>query len=145
MCGIIISNLDIPKSSFKYIENRGPDNTNIVKYKDITFIHFLLHLTGSKTLQPLIDETDNIVIIFNGEIYNYKEILNDAKSDIYSIMYLYKKYGLDFTKYLDGEFTIVIFDFKQNLLLLLSDIFKTKPLFYNINNNNIVISSYEST
>ena len=33
MCGIIISNLDIPKSSFKYIENRGPDNTNIVKYK----------------------------------------------------------------------------------------------------------------
>tara|TARA_B100001769_G_scaffold183661_1_gene145319 strand:+ start:19431 stop:20756 length:1326 start_codon:yes stop_codon:yes gene_type:complete len=145
MCGIIISNLNIPKSAFKYIENRGPDNTNIVKYKEITFIHFLLHLTGSKTLQPLIDETENIVIIFNGEIYNYKEILNDAKSDIYSIMYLYKKYGLDFTKYLDGEFTIVIFDFKQNLLLLLSDIFKTKPLFYNINNNNIVISSYEST
>ena len=85
----------------------------------IEYLHFLLHLTGSKTLQPLIDETEDIVIIFNGEIYNYKEILNDAKSDIYSIMYLYKKYGLDFTKYLDGEFTIVIFDFKQNLLLLL--------------------------
>ena len=144
MCGIIISNLDIPNSAFKYVENRGPDNTNIVKYKDITFIHFLLHLTGIKTLQPLICEKDDIVIIFNGEIYNYKELFNNSKSDIYSIMYSYKKYGLDFIKYLDGEFTIVIFDFKNNLLLLSSDIFKTKPLFYNIN-KDIVISSYEST
>lgn len=145
MCGIIISNLDIPKSSFKFIEKRGPDNTNIVKYKDITFIHFLLHLTGSKTLQPLIDENNNIVVIFNGEIYNYKEILNTASSDIYSIMHSYKKYGLDFINYLDGEFTIVIFDFNKNYLILSSDIFKTKPLFYKIDSDNIIIASYEST
>lgn len=45
---------------------------------------------------------------------------------------------------MDGEFTIVLFDFNKNKLFICSDIFKTKPLFYLIDNNDIIISSYES-
>ena len=141
MCGIIVSSLDIPEKAEKFIKNRGPDNRNVVSYNKINFIHYLLHLTGEVTLQPIID--NNIVCIFNGEIYNYKNILQDAKSDCYSIVEAYKKYGKYFVKELDGEFTIILFDFNKNLLFIASDIFKTKPLYYSIN-NEIVIASYES-
>jgi asparagine synthetase B (glutamine-hydrolysing) len=142
MCGIIVSNLAINNDNyFKLISNRGPDYMNHINIKGINFIHFLLHLTGEITYQPIID--NNIVCIFNGEIYNYKEILHNAISDSYSIIEAYKKYGNKFISYLDGEFTIILFDFNKNLLFISSDIFKTKPLFYNIE-NDIVISSYES-
>jgi asparagine synthetase B (glutamine-hydrolysing) len=142
MCGIIISSIDFDESCFKNIQKRGPDYTNIVEYNNLKFVHFLLHLTGEKTVQPLIK--DGTVCIFNGEIYNYKNIMNDAKSDSYSIIHAYEKYGDEFVKYLDGEFVIVLIDFNNNKLFIASDIFKTKPLFYNID-EEIVISSYEST
>jgi len=143
MCGIIVSSLDIPENSYNLIQKRGPDKTSKITYNNIHFVHFLLHLTGEETIQPIMD--NDIVCLFNGEIYNYKEILPEAKSDVYSIIAAYNKYGNNFVKYLDGEFAIVLFDFKKNLLFICSDIFKTKPLFYNIDKDNIIISSYEST
>lgn len=141
MCGIIISNLHIP-NNYKYIQKRGPDVTNTSTINGINFVHFLLHLTGEKTIQPV--HSNNVVCIFNGEIYNYKQLYAESKSDIDSIFYCYNTYGEEFVKHLDGEFTIVLFDFNLNKLFLCSDIFKTKPLFYKLN-ENIVISSYEST
>jgi asparagine synthetase B (glutamine-hydrolysing) len=141
MCGIIVSDLSIPRTAYKFIEKRGPDNTNEVRYNDINFVHFLLHLTGEKRIQPIID--NNIACIFNGEIYNYKEIFAEAKSDVDSILHIYKEKGVKGLRDLDGEFVIVLFDFNRNEIIISSDIFHTKPLFYNLN-ENIVISSYES-
>ena len=143
MCGIIISTLDIPETSYTFVKNRGPDHTNKITVNNIHFVHFLLHLTGKKTLQPLVE--NNIVVIFNGEIYNYKELYEDAPSDIYSILHTYKTYGEEFIRYLDGEFTIVLFDFNKDLLFISGDIFKTKPLFYNVSNEDITIASYISS
>jgi len=142
MCGIIISDITIPKTAYRFVEKRGPDAVNNISYNGINFVHFLLHLTGEKILQPIISE--NIICIFNGEIYNYKEIFPNAKSDIESILYAYKREGISCIKNFDGEFTIVIFDFNTNELIISADIFHTKPLFYDIG-DNIVIASYEST
>lgn len=141
MCGIIVSSLDIPSGCDYYVKNRGPDYKNMVSYNGIHFVHYLLHLTGEETYQPIID--DNIVCIFNGEIYNYKELLPNASSDSYSIVEAYKEYGTEFIKYLDGEFAIVLFDYNKDILILSGDIFKTKPLFYHIG-EEIIISSYKS-
>lgn len=88
MCGIIVSNLHIPSNCYDLIKNRGPDYINKIKYNNIDFVHFLLHLTGEQTIQPIID--DGIVCLFNGEIYNYKDILPDAKSDVYRLFILIK-------------------------------------------------------
>lgn len=141
MCGIVVSSLDIPAGCERYVKNRGPDYTNSVTMNGIHFVHYLLHITGEKTYQPIRD--DNIMCIFNGEIYNYKEILPSARSDSYSIVEAYKKVGTEFIKLLDGEFAIVLFDYSKNILILSGDIFKTKPLFYHIG-EDIIISSYES-
>lgn len=144
MCGIIISSLEIKnkKDVYKYVKKRGPDRLNEIEYNGLTFVHFLLHLTGELTLQPIIK--DDIICIFNGEIYNYKELDGESKSDIHSIITCYEKYDENFVKKLDGEFVIILFDFKKNKLIITSDIFKTKPLFYNVSKDNIVISSYIS-
>ena len=112
ICGIIVSTSDIPQNALQFINNRGPDNTHSLNINNINFVHFLLHLTGIKTPQPIIQ--DSIVCIFNGEIYNYKDIDSNSKSDVYSIIKSYIDYGDDFAKYLDGEFVIILFDFSKN-------------------------------
>ena len=82
--------------------------------------------------------------MFNGEIYNYKEI-GSFDSDVYSIIECYKKYGLDFLNFLEGEFAIIIFDSTSNQIIFSTDIFGTKPLYYSIENKEFGFSSYKSS
>ena len=84
-----------------YAKLRGPDGTNTITADNITALHNLLSITGEKTVQPIY--RDNVMIVFNGEIYNY----GDYECDTDCIYQLYKEYGLNFPKYLDGEFAIV--------------------------------------
>ena len=125
----------------KLLKLRGPDNTNIVDYENYTFIHNLLHICGDKTIQPFIN--NNIVCLFNGEIYNYKDFNSEYKSDGECLIDLYLKYGQEFVKKLDGEFAIVLFDFNKEEVIISSDIFATKPLFYSFN-DGFIISSFKS-
>ena len=110
-----------------YLKYRGPDETNIIENDGFTYIHNLLSITGDYTPQPF--EKDNIIFLFNGEIYNYKDF-GDYKSDGLCLIDLYKEYGTEFVKKLDGEFAILLMDFNKDLILMATDIFKTKPLFY---------------
>lgn len=125
----------------KYLISRGPDKTNVIEHSDYVFIHNLLYFCGMETIQPIIK--NNIVVLFNGEIYNYKEFGNYS-SDSECLIDLYQMYSIDFVKYLDGEFSIVIFDFNKNCVIISSDIFGTKPLFYGYS-NGFVISSIQRT
>ena len=125
-----------------HTKKRGPDHTNIKEINNITFIHNLLHITGKKTEQPFMK--DNIVCVFNGEIYNYKEFGN-YESDGECLIDLYKKYDIDFIKKLDGEFAIALIDFSKKKILMSTDIFATKPIFYSFYKGNIMISSYEKS
>lgn len=143
MCGIIISTKHIPVESHKKVKYRGPDKKHMVTHHGINFVHFLLSLTGNETIQPIV--IDNIVYIFNGEIYNYRDVYSDENSDVYAIEKFYKLYGEEFVRYIDGEFTILIFDFNKNKFIMCSDTFKTKPLFYIIDHEEITISSYKSS
>ena len=119
MCGITIFNKDNVKSDRindeqsidiinRLVQKRGPDNTNIVYYKEITFIHNLLSITGNNNIQPFqyLEEEKDIICLFNGEIYNYEKLANDIKqdnkidtkitSDGHVIIPYYLKYGLKF-------------------------------------------------
>jgi asparagine synthase (glutamine-hydrolysing) len=143
MCGIIITTSDISaKNIGRKLETRGPDCKSCQNIKGVTFIHYLLHMTGEHTTQPFVE--GDIVAIFNGEIYNYKDLNIDAKSDGESIIPTYKKFGVECISKFDGEFAMVIFDFSKSILIVSSDVFRTKPLFYNISPESIIISSYLS-
>ena len=122
------------------LKSRGPDFTNIVIHNGYVFIHNLLHICGDLTPQPFID--NNIVILYNGEIYNYQDF-GSYKSDGQCLIDLYKKYGREFIKKLDGEFGIVLFDFNKNEIIISSDIFATKPIWYYKKNDKILISTFD--
>jgi asparagine synthetase B (glutamine-hydrolysing) len=145
MCGILFTNKQITdlQKVIKFLKKRGPDHTEHKIINGYNFVHVLLSMTGGGlTIQPFI--YDNIVILFNGEIYNYKDF-GDFNSDGECIIESYRKYGHNFVRNLDGEFSIVLVDFNTNELIYSTDVFSTKPLWSAIdNNNNIGIASYES-
>ena len=125
-----------------YTQKRGPDCTNIVKVNNITFVHNLLHITGVKVYQPF--QKNNIACVFNGEIYNY-DSFGDYQTDGQCLIDLYLKHGTSFTNLLDGEFALALIDFDKRLIVMSTDIFSTKPLFYSFEDDNFMISSYGSS
>lgn len=146
MCGILFSSKEINDldSILKFLKKRGPDYTEHKIIKNYHFIHVLLSMTGTNyTIQPFVYD-ENIVIMFNGEIYNYKQFGN-FNSDGECIIECYKKYGDDFIKYLDGEFAILLIDFSKDLLYYSTDVFSIKPLWFANDNNDIGLCSYESS
>ena len=143
MCSILFTNKEItdPKVN-ELLQKRGPDGTHTQSFGEYNFIHNLLSLTGDTTKQPV--EQEGIIVTFNGEIYNYLDIDPLAKSDIYSIITAYKKYGDKFIQYLDGEFALVLLDTNKQKIIFSSDIFKTKPLFYAFDEKYIGVSTFET-
>lgn len=129
-----------------HCQKRGPDLTNIVEINGITFIHNLLNITGDPTKQPFVDTSGDVVCLFNGEVYNYKKFNKRYKSDGECLLDLYREFGYEFVKKLDGEFAICLVDFSKGVMLLSTDVFSTKPLFYSFDNeeNNFMVSSYPS-
>ena len=144
MCSILFSSKKIDNLDFvnERIKFRGPDYTGLIKRDKYSFIHNLLSITGEFTKQPF--EQDDIVCMFNGQIYNYKSF-GDYNSDGECLIPLYKKYGNEFIRHLDGEFAILLVDFKQDILIASTDIFSTKPLYMAVDDEStFAFSSYAS-
>ena len=133
MCGILVHKGQGDNTKIKF---RGQDHTSEKKVNGLTFVHNLLSITGEFTIQPFMDEEKEIVCLYNGEIYNH----SFKNSDGEVIIPLYKKYGKDFVKHLDGEFAIALYDFKNRKVFFVTDPFGTKPMFI----NGIECASYRS-
>jgi len=141
MCSILFTNKSIENKKFnRLLQRRGPDKTSIRKMYGYNIVHNLLSLTGDITEQPI--EKDGVLVLFNGEIYNYLDIDASSKSDSYSIISAYKKFGDSFVKELDGEFALILIDANKQKIIFSTDVFKTKPLFYSIENENIGLSTF---
>ena len=100
-------------------------------------------MTGNNyTIQPFV--YNDIIIMFNGEIYNFKEF-GDFNSDGECIIEAYKKHGDEFVRHLDGEFALLLVDFSKDLLYYSTDIFSIKPLWFAQDGNDIGLCSYASS
>ena len=89
--------------------------------------------------QPMYDAERTVVVVFNGEIYNFKELRADleaqgyrfrTRSDTEVMIYAYKAYGLDFVDHLRGMFALALWDTVRRRLVLARDRLGKKPLFY---------------
>lgn len=143
MCGVYCSNLSPLREGEgkRLLKLRGPDYISNIKIDNFHISHSLLSITGNITPQPIIK--NNIVCIYNGEIYNHKEY-GDYNADGKSIIDAYLRDGPLFSKNLDGEFAIVLLDFNKNLLIISTDTFGTKPLYYAIGDGLFGCSSYRT-
>jgi len=145
MCSFLFTDKDVSDFDYTnhYMKFRGPDATNSIQVNEYTIAHNILSITGEFTPQPFVDHDDEIVCVYNGQVYNYSDFGN-YKSDGECIIPTYKKFGERAFVTLDGEFAIVLADFKNNLLHLVTDPFATKPLWYGIEDGKIGVASYES-
>ena len=158
MCGIIGFQGNFNKQNFskalKKIHHRGPDNSST--YIDETNKVYLGHTrlaiqdTSPNGNQPMISNDKNYVIIFNGEIYNFKllkdthfkkDIKFNSKTDTEVILNLYIKYGEDFISMLNGIFTICIYNKLNQSFYIYRDGFGVKPLYFIHDRDGLAFSS----
>jgi len=155
MCGIIgglnVGDRKLLHQMCNNLIHRGPDDEGIFDEKNIGLgvrRLSIIDVDGGK--QPISNETQDIWTVFNGEIYNYKEIKHDlikkghkfqTDSDTETIVHAYEEYGLDFVKILRGMFAIAIWDHCQKKIILVRDRVGIKPLYYWIKENKLLFSS----
>ena len=153
MCGIfsIINHQseylseNVVRSAFECGKSRGPEYSTIEYYDKwnsiIGFHRLAINGLNSESNQPII--IDDIALICNGEIYNYKKlyemmgIIPQTQSDCEVIIHLYKKYGIEQTlRMIDGVFAFVLYS--PNEYIVARDPYGVRPLYFiddNINNN----------
>jgi len=141
MCGFGVSNVSSISLTNKTCQRRGPDSTNVASFHGVEFLHNHLHITGAVVKQPFVKQ--DIVCVFNGEIYNYKTFGN-YYSDGQCLIDLYLAQGDKFAQMLDGEFAICLVDFRSNKVITVTDTFACKPLWYEFNDRKFCVASYNS-
>ena len=126
-----------------FLRFRGPDRTDMVSLNGFHFCHNLLHITGAVTPQPFVSADRSVVCLYNGEIYNHQDFGTFA-SDGEALLEAYRRHGTSFPRFLDGEFALVLVDFSQGIMVISTDVFATKPVWYGVQDGEITVASYES-
>src|ERR1700756_2059013 len=136
MCGIAgyISYTKLQDAAMlSCLHHRGPNHegsyTNTINDKQLFLGHTRLSILdlSSDGNQPMFSDNKQTVIVFNGEIYNFKELKQKhlanqnfhSKTDTEVVLNLYEKLGIDFIKELNGDFAISIFDKQKDKLYII--------------------------
>ncbi len=100
--------------------------------------------------QPIYNEDRSVVLMCNGEIFNYLELKKvliqkghsfRTNSDVEVLLHLYEEHGLDFLDKINGQFAFVIYDRRRRRLFLARDHFGINPLYYSIINGQFIFAS----
>ncbi|HKC68054.1 MAG TPA: asparagine synthase (glutamine-hydrolyzing) [Bacteroidia bacterium] len=158
MCGIAgyISYTKLQDAAMlSCLHHRGPNHegsyTNTINDKQLFLGHTRLSILdlSSDGNQPMFSDNKQTVIVFNGEIYNFKELKQKhlanqnfhSKTDTEVVLNLYEKLGIDFIKELNGDFAISIFDKQKDKLYIIRDRVGVKPLYYYHVNEQFIFAS----
>ena len=157
MCGItgFINNKsdkeNIIKRMSERIKHRGPDGEGIYTDDNVALAHRRLSIIDINAgKQPMYNEDNSLVVIFNGEIYNYLELRDELKkkkhkfkthSDTEVLLHGYEEYGNNLPKHLRGMFAFAIYDIKKKTMFLARDNFGIKPLYYAMFNDTFMFAS----
>lgn len=158
MCGIA-GQIHISKSLKqnyiinKSLSHRGPHNKKAIKLKkNLIFYHTrlkIIDLTDGSN-QPISSQDSRYTIIYNGELYNFKEIKKDLEKkghvfktngDTEVFLKGFIEFGLNFFKKANGIFAVSIYDKKLNCIYFARDFIGVKPLYYTIDSKSFAFSS----
>lgn len=157
MCGFVgftghlAQGESVLKNMMDAIIHRGPDSagTHIDERASLGFRRLSIIDLDSGS-QPMYNETKDIVIVFNGEIYNYQELRKELteKGHVFSnnadtevLIHGYEEYGEDLLSRLRGMFAFVIWDSRKNKLFGARDFFGIKPFYYALVDGQLVFAS----
>lgn len=134
-------------------KHRGPDDQGTLVFEHFALAHVRLSIVDLLTgKQPMVKERNGRTwgIVYNGELYNTKELRKDlllrghsfeTASDTEVLLTAYMEYGPDFVRLLNGIFAFAIMDPKENRLMLCRDRAGVKPLFFTRLDGHVIFSS----
>jgi asparagine synthase (glutamine-hydrolysing) len=164
MCGIVGSFLKVTPENFEtkldlaldVLHHRGPDNKSFEVFKQSTGTLILGHTRlsiielSSNSNQPMKSFDGRYIIVFNGEIYNYRELREQlinvgynfkTDSDTEVLMAVWANWNVEGLRLLVGMFAFVIYNTVELTITLVRDAFGIKPLLYYNNSNGLLFSS----
>ncbi|NLV59128.1 MAG: asparagine synthase (glutamine-hydrolyzing) [Clostridiales bacterium] len=156
MCGIVgfsgPAKPDLLKRMTNALFHRGPDDEGIYADGQMNLgMRRLAIIDVAGGRQPVSNEDATVLVVFNGEIYNYVELRRELESrghvfktdhsDTEVIVHLYEEDGESWPLKVNGMFAVAIWDLRTRKLTLYRDRLGKKPLYYCRNNNNIVFAS----
>jgi asparagine synthase (glutamine-hydrolysing) len=136
------------------MQHGGPDDNGV--YIDekwpLAFGHRRLSLIDLSLLahQPMMDDDQQLIVIYNGEIYNFLEIRKELEqkkyafkstSDTEVVLYAYKEWGTACFQKFNGMFALAILDKANQKIVLARDHAGIKPLYYSLQNNQLIFAS----
>jgi len=149
--GFNFKNEDFVLKMNKVTSHRGPDGSGIFCNEEISLGHNRLSIIdlSEAASQPMKSSDGNLVIVFNGEIYNFKELKREladtyqfkTSSDTEVVMAAYQKLGKDCVKKFNGIFAFAIWNNIKKELFLTRDHIGVKPLYYFWDGKQFIFSS----
>lgn len=163
MCGIAgklnwesYSSADTVLKMCSKMIHRGPDDSGIVTLENITLGHRRLSIIdlSENARQPMMSRDGRYYIVYNGEVYNFKDIRKElesvsvffkSNSDTEVVLYSYIQWGKECLNKFNGMFAFAIWDNHLKELFLARDRFGEKPLYYYIDSHNGIVFASELT
>ena len=150
MCGFLIHPVNEKITPSESLRLRGPDFFQEIIFKNLIFKHWRLAIVGDNEFGTQPKYNNDFVMVFNGEIYNYrflakkfnlskKSFLSDTEC-VFELFEKFKNY-MDFIKLFNGHFSIVLYIKKRNTFIFLKDQMGVKPLFFFQKKKNIFLCS----
>lgn len=131
--------------------HRGPDDYGSYIFRNVGLGHRRLSIIDLQTgKQPLSNENGKVWVVFNGEIYNYRQLREEliekghrfkTRTDTEVIAHLYEEYGEASISKLQGMFAIALWDETDRILLLARDRVGIKPLYYHLSEDCLTFGS----
>lgn len=157
ICGVVYCDREqqveqsLLKNMCDAIVHRGPDDEGFYVNKHVGLGMRRLSIIDLSTgKQPISNEDGKIWIVFNGEIYNHKEIRKElerlghrfkTQTDTEAIVHAYEEFGENCVQKLNGMFAFAIWDQQKNLMFLARDRVGIKPLYYFFDKKRLIFSS----
>lgn len=149
-CGQICDCASIDKMG-QAMAHRGPDSAGCYRVDNVMLGMRRLRVIDIQTgEQPIFNEDGTVAIVFNGEIYNYRELRGELEaighrfatnSDTESIVHAYEQWGPDCPHHLRGMFAFAIWDTERERLFLARDRLGIKPLYYHLRSDALLFAS----
>ncbi len=160
MCGIAgilnfhdqpVADADLKKMAVS-IAHRGPDDEGFYSHKNLGFAFRRLAVIDLSPAghQPMSNTDGSVVVVYNGEIYNYRELSVKlqalgyrfvSKSDTEVLLHAYEEYGENCVEYLNGMFAFAIYDKRRRVVLCGRDRLGIKPFYYHTSEKRFIFGS----
>lgn len=157
ICGVVYADKERPVEE-KLIEtmsasilHRGPDEGGLYVHENVGLGSrrlSIIDLAGGQ--QPIHNETQTVWVVFNGELYNYRELTHSLSrrghkfytaTDTEVLVHAYEEFGEEFLEYLNGMFAFALWDKRKEKLIIGRDRMGIKPLYYTLQDNALIFGS----